>query len=66
MTNDEQLDIAIVIQQRDRLRAALAGLVGSDNAEELQTMEVVIRMFPRNDADQTAMLNAIHALLEQL
>ena len=60
----ETNELAIVTQQRDRLRAALAGLVGADSAEELTAMEAVIRIMPAPDADKVAMLNAIHVLLD--
>lgn len=48
---------------RDRLRKALAGLVGASEAEELKSMEVAMRMMPAPDEDKAAMLNAIHALI---
>jgi hypothetical protein len=49
--------------QRDRLRAALAGLVGAESKEELEAMEIALRLMPVPDEDKAAMLNAIHALL---
>lgn len=51
-------------QQRDRLRAALVGLVGAESVRELQEMEVALRMMPAPESDKVAMINAIHALLE--
>lgn len=57
-------ELTVVTQQRDRLRAALAGLVGADSAEALRAMEAVIRITPAPDADKVAMLNAIHVLLD--
>lgn len=51
-------------EQRDRLRAALAALVGADSKEELQAMEMYMRGMAVPDADKVAMLNAIHILLE--
>ena len=55
---------AKIRRQRDLLRVALAGLVGADTVEELETMEAMIRLTPAPDADKAAMTNAIHALLE--
>lgn len=51
-----------VIEQRDRLRAALAGLVGASARDELQAMEIAIRSAPAADEDKAAILNALHAL----
>lgn len=59
-TNDE---LSSVKQQCNRLRAALAGLVGAESEEELRAMEAVIRIFPAPEADKVAMLNAIHTML---
>ena len=47
-----------------KLRAVLVGLVGADTREELEKMEKTIRMLPMPDADKTASINAIHALIE--
>ena len=55
-----------VEQSRDKLRKALAGLVGVDGKEELVQMEAAIRVLPTPEADKVAILNAIHALLETL
>ena len=49
--------------QCNQLRAALAGLIGAESNEDLEAMEVIIRLTPAPDADKVAMLNAIHALL---
>ncbi len=57
-------EIEVIKQQRNRLRAALAALVGADSADELRAMEGIIRIAPAPEADKIAMLNAIHALLE--
>lgn len=51
-------------EERERLRAALAGLVSTESTEELRAMEAVIRISAVPDADKAAMMNAIHALLE--
>ena len=47
-----------------RLRAALIALVGAETEDELRQMEAVIRLSPIPDSDKTAMINAIHVLLE--
>lgn len=47
----------------DLLRAALAGLIGAENKEELEAMEVAMRIMPGIEADKIAGINAIHALL---
>ncbi|MFH0995780.1 MAG: hypothetical protein V1844_09830 [Pseudomonadota bacterium] len=47
-----------------RLRKALTGLVGAETSDELETLEIGIRIVPAPDADKAVMINAIHALLE--
>lgn len=47
-----------------RLRSALAGLIGADTKEELEQMEAMMRIVPAPDHDKTVSINAIHALLE--
>lgn len=49
-----------------KLRSALIGIVGAENIEELKQMEVTLRLLPAPEADKTASLNAIHALLETM
>ena len=49
-----------------KLKAALIGLVGSGEKEELLKMEVAVRTSIAPDADKTAAINAIHALLSLL
>lgn len=56
-------DIAKVEAQRDRLRAALAKLIGVDGREELEQMEAVMRLMPAPAEDKAASIDAIHALL---
>lgn len=56
-------DIGTLRAQRDRLRAALVGLVGVDGAADLQQMEVVMRLMPAPAEDKAATIDAIHALL---
>jgi len=51
-----------VVEQRDRLRAALAGMIGANTPEELDALEVGVRSLPGCEEDRAAALNAIHAL----
>jgi hypothetical protein len=51
-----------VVGQRDRLRAALVGVVGVSTREECEAMEVAVRSMPACDEDKAVTLNAIHAL----
>lgn len=50
----------------ERLRNALAGLVGAETAEELDQIEVAMRLMPAPDEDKRVSLNAIHALRSEL
>jgi hypothetical protein len=59
-------DLARVTAQRERLRAALAALVGVDGREELAQMEAVMRVMPAPAEDRAASIDAIHALLATL
>lgn len=52
-----------VIDQRDKLKSALAGLIGVSDSAELRSMESIIRLSPAPAADKAAMLDAIHVLL---
>lgn len=45
------------------LRNALSELVGASNKEDLEKMELAVRLLHINEADKSASLNAIHALL---
>ena len=47
-----------------KLRAALVGLIGVDGKEELEQMELAIRVAPAPERDKIVSLNAIHALLD--
>ncbi len=58
--------IAELETQRDRLRAALVGLVGVDGREELGQMEAVMRLMPAPAEDKAATIDAIHALMATL
>lgn len=51
---------------RDKLRRALAGLVGVETERELETMEVTIRMMQIPDVDRMNLINAITALLDTM
>ena len=53
-------------QEIAMLRAALAGLIGADSAEELRQMEVAMRLLPAPAEDKAVSINAIHALLATL
>jgi hypothetical protein len=57
-----------VVQQRDRLRVALEGLVGASTKDELDAMELGMRLMSggQPDADLASALNAIHALRDTL
>lgn len=57
-------DNALLRQQRDRLRRALAALVDGGSIEELRMMYTALRRLPIPDADKAAMLDAIQALLD--
>ena len=46
------------------LRKALVGLVGSDNKEGLEKMELAMRLVNAPDADLVASINAIHVLIQ--
>lgn len=51
------------IEERDRLRAALVGLVGASEPDELREMELAMRALPAPAEDKAAALEAIHALI---
>ncbi len=55
-------DIAKVEAERDRLRAALATLIGVDGREELEQLEAVMRLLPAPAEDRAHSIDAIHAL----
>lgn len=54
----ERHPMRAVIAERDMLRNALVGLVGSDNKPELESLELAVR--------RAATLNAINALLKTM
>ena len=47
-----------------KLRNALADMVGASTKEELEEMELVLRVMPGIEQDKIVALNAVHALLE--
>ncbi len=46
------------------LRDALIGLIGSSEKEDLEKLEILIRVMPGVGDDKIAAINAIHALLK--
>lgn len=64
ITGCEKHPMRAVVEQRDKLYAALASLIGASDPEELRTIEVEIRLIPAPEADKAAAINAIHALIE--
>ena len=64
MIGDDATDeLAKVKRQRDFLRGALIDLVGAAGDDELRQMETILRLTNVPADDKTAMLNAIHVLL---
>lgn len=59
-------ELSEVIAQRDRLRAALVGVVGVSTREELEQMEAFMRSTPAPAEDKAATIDAIHALIATL
>lgn len=53
-------------ENHDMLRRALAGIVGADSAEELDSMEAAIRSLPVPELDRVVSINAINALRSTL
>lgn len=53
-----------LLDDRSKLRRALAQLVGADTVEELQNMEAIMRVAPAPAKDRAAAIDAIHALIE--
>jgi hypothetical protein len=46
----------------EKLRAALAGLIGVETPEELDALEAVLRTTPAPESDKISAINAIDAL----
>jgi len=55
-----------VCDNYDKVRKALVGLVGVDTIEELDAMEVQLRILPVPDVDRMNTINAITALKETI
>lgn len=53
-------------EDRAKLRMALVGLVGLDTRDELEKLEVIMRMAKIPDEDKMNTINAIHALRDTL
>jgi hypothetical protein len=58
--------LAAVTAERNRLRAALAAIVGVDTREELEQMEAVMRLAAAPAEDKAVTIDAIHALIATL
>lgn len=58
----EKHPMRAVVEQRDKLRDALAGVIGASTKEELDAMEIGVRSLPGCEEDRAVALNAIHAL----
>ena len=52
-----------VCAERDRLRCALAALVGASEIVELEQLEFGLRLIPAPQADKAVMIDAIHTLI---
>lgn len=59
-------EVSAMREQRDRLRAALVGMVGVDTREELEQIEAAIRLTPAPAQDKANAVDAVHALLATL
>lgn len=60
----EKHPMRAVVEQNQRLRKALSGVIGCKSQDELRQMEAGIRLVCAPDQDKTDILNAIHVLLE--
>jgi hypothetical protein len=60
---DANARLAVVVAERDRLRAALAAIVGTSELAELEQLEAVMRTLPAPAEDRAVSLDAIHALI---
>ena len=66
-TRWENIEHAIsTASQADRLRSALAALVGVDGKAELEQMDFFLRSTPGPAEDRAAAIDAVHALLATL
>jgi len=53
---------ASIVADRNRLRAALAGLIGADHPEQLRKMEAQLRTLPASQEDMATLVQGIQAL----
>ena len=58
----EKHPMRAVVEQRDKLRDALAVMIGASTKDELDAMEIGVRSLPGCEEDRAVALNAIHAL----
>lgn len=63
---DANARLAAVQQQNRALRSALAGLVGASTRDELEQIEVGLRLMSAPAQDKAAMIDAVHALFATL
>lgn len=54
---------ALHLKNAATLRAALVGLVGADDKDELRKMDAALRLLPVPESDKAVTINAINALL---
>ena len=58
-----EIEVEQLRVQFARYRSALIGLIGVETKEELEAMEIALRLLPVPEKDRTITINAIHALL---
>ena len=58
----EKHPMRAVIEQRDKLRSALSGMIGGSTKDVLDAIELGVRLAPGCEEDRARILNAIHAL----
>ena len=56
-------DAKKISENNTKIKKALTGLIGAETKEELEQLELGIRLSPAPDSDKAVMINAIHALL---
>lgn len=67
--NETRWRLLMELQQKtardnEMLRKALVGLVGSDNRDDLEKLELAVRILPVPDVDKMNTINALQALLQ--
>lgn len=62
----ERHPMRAVIEDRDRLRSALIGMVGENDPAALRQIELFARAQPAPQEEKVIVLNAIHALLKSI